>query len=168
MTTSTILSTLVGHTEVPLLAAEQLTIGVLLGGPAWQRVYRVLGVQRGTHVLLAPATLTIPPDHTHIFNLQQQTACACGARRKRINGKAPEGILAVAGNPARTVVFVPTGSITTPDTWTRYVNSAGQIYNVKDGMWLTQTVVFLPVIPRLRPVWTVPERLRALLATRTP
>ena len=149
------LITLSGAIQVPLLRAEQLLVGSIITGRAWQRVAEVVELERGgiaiTRKLPHPL---MPPHHIHAFTLFGNVQCECGLARDVIR----TAFLPRAGDSPRTWILQPVGPLQDVDAFTIYCATSSRTMMQVDanGKWLHELV---PVVPLLRPVWSLPPAL---------
>jgi hypothetical protein len=157
------LSTPSGVTQVPLLTADQLSVGAILTGPAWTVVRQIDNIA-GSMVGMIKFGTPLLPGHVHTAPLDgTASGCACGYKRTNI-----ANILPVQGGPARSYILVPVGDTLPVDQWTVYAtrHSDGRGgWLVGRGAW---SITSMPIIPLLEPVWTLPQALRDLLEEATP
>lgn len=149
-------STISGATQTPLLRADQLVPGVFITGAAASNVWEIVG-RRGDDIelsLVKAAPNTFCAEH----NLRPRPTgtlrtCTCGYALE-----AAASLLPLREDTPRVTLLVPSGRVIVPDRYTVYVGANQTILTVLgDGNWDEATV---PVIPKLYPVWTVPDELR--------
>lgn len=155
-----------GFRQVPLVSADQLSVGQILTGPAWRSVMKVAQID-ANNVHLAPVISAQPDGHVHTFTRTRPRVCACGYRITMIAalGDVPEnaGLLPVRADALpKTFILVPLGELVSVDPFTLYVGRGGTVLSVAaSGIWNVASTV--PVIPLVAQLWTVPEELRRLL-----
>lgn len=150
-------STISGATQTPLTDAAQLVPGAILSGIAFNNAWEVVEL-RGDDVLLRKMQLHTPTACTsHMFSQVGSStlrACGCGHALERV-----ASLLPLRADTARTLVLQPTGPLVTPDVFTVYVTEQLTIHRVVGATWPVE----LPIIPKMWPLWSVPEALRDLV-----
>lgn len=149
-------STISGATQTPLTDAAQLAPGAILSGIAFNSAWEVMEL-RGDDVLLRRMVLHTPHScQTHEFRTLSGTfrVCTCGYGLERVTSLLP-----MRADTARTLVLQPTGPLVMPDVFTVYVTQEQTIHRVVGTTWPSE----LPIIPKVWPLWIVPETLRDLV-----
>ncbi len=152
-------STISGATQTPLLHADQLVPGVFLTGVAFNNVWEVLGIQ-GDDVALSLLQAT-PNIHCAAHTLRPPITgtlrtCACGYVLEAV-----ASLLPLRDDTPRVVLLVPHGPLVVPDAYTVYLTGTGETLTANAAhQWGVES---MPVIPKVYPLWTVPEHLRDMI-----
>lgn len=150
------LSTVSGARQEPLLTADQLSVGSILTGPAWRTARRVIEIDSNVIVLEKLPRPLIAPGHLHSLTLFRGAECECGYRREPVANLIPDQPQMV-----RTFLIVPTGDLEIVDPFTVYATSAGSpVITTDSQLWDRSR---MPLIPKLLPVWSLPEPLRRVI-----
>ena len=105
--------------------------------------------------------------HSHPWTPQGEGAVeclACGLRRQRISDLLP------VSTPRATVVIPPPGVVNAIQSHTLYATTSGQIVTARSESRTRLWSHPLPLLPYLRPIWTLPDALHKLIKNdaRTP
>ena len=154
-----------GVEVIPLERADQLQPGVLVSGPTAAHVWQALdaaGQREETDEgwIRLRRLMQGVRSHRHQWAARGEGAVecsACGLRRQRISDLLP------VSTPRATVVVPPPGVVNAIQSQTLYATTSGQIVTARiDGrtrLWSHP----LPLIPYLRPIWTLPSALADLV-----
>jgi hypothetical protein len=155
---------LTGARQEPLTSRDQIAVGHILTGTAWRTARKVVGIVGDTLHLVKYPTAPEAPGHVHALLQHGNTECACGFREEPVSG-----VLPLRDGMVRTYLIIPIADPPEVLPHTLYVTARGRTLRLGDGgLWNTGTssAGSIPLIPKLAPIWTVPEALRALAQER--
>ena len=154
-----------GVAEVSLERADQLQPGVLLSGTSAQHVWQVLDAlsqreETDEGWIRLRQWMRGVRMHSHQWKPRGEGAVectACGLRRQRVSDLLP------VSTPRAVVVIPPPGVVNAIQSHTLYATTSGQIVTtIREGqtrLWRH----YLPIVPYLRPIWTLPAALAKLI-----
>lgn len=152
-----------GVPEIPLATADQLQPGRIVTGVGAQHAWMILDRQAGDEAgwIRLRQMMRGVRSHNHQWTPRGEGARDCGAcslRLQRVSDLLP------VTTPRARVIIPPPGVLNALDRYTLYATSTGQLVT-NSGMRTARIWSHgLPIIPFLRPVWSLPDALRACLA----
>ena len=159
-----------GVEEIPLERADQLQPGVLVSGASAQYIWQVLDAERQREeisegwIRLRQLTRGVRA-HSHQWATRGESGVdctVCGLRRQRIVDLLP------VATPRAILVIPPVGVVNNVLAQsTLYATSSGHIVTVVGQGRSRAWSHALPLIPYLRPIWTLPCALDDLIKART-
>ena len=154
-----------GVVGTPLERADQLQPGVIISGQAARHAWQVLDAtqqQLETEAgwIRIRQLMRGVRSHSHQWATPYEGAAdcsACGLRRQRVADLLP------VTSPRVQVIVPPVDVVNGITQYTLYATTSGRLVVASGTGQQRAWNVALPIIPLLRPIWSLPEALRALL-----